>query len=162
MSRQYIRFNLIIEMLFISILSQPLLSSGPSFLSFNLIIEMLFISIVDNLRRPTWTKLRFNLIIEMLFISIRRINPIRSGVDKFQSHNWDAFHFNYLHRFRCSFRVSRFNLIIEMLFISIRGLCKVYHLRWVLFQSHNWDAFHFNVGWSHKYGGGQQWYVSIS
>ena len=135
---------------------------------FNLAIEMLFISgrMIPSRRIPRQNC--FNLAIEMLFISgwvvsVRRLSP-----SLFQSRNRDAFHFrNYgfycercdtlivsISQSRCfSFQgpisssiavllYSSFNLAIEMLFISgagvyYRGVCCAE------FQSRNRDAFHF-------------------
>ena len=81
----------------------------------------------------------------MLFISIRYIIYLKKIHYTFQSHNWDAFHFNEIFKTAPFLNLHGFNLIIEMLFISIRnrktGSKNIYHL----FQSHNWDAFHFNA-----------------
>ena len=170
--RDYLSFNLAIEMLVISGWRSQTEEQRLHY-RFNLAIEMLVISGIDSACWPARQFQSFNLAIEMLVISgcapQRRLPPV--CFQKFQSRNRDACHFRAAalgaqrrrikfqsrNRDACHFRASgypyvsavgqdSFNLAIEMLVISGSGCYECVGSAFVSFQSRNRDACHFRAG----------------
>ena len=112
-------------------------------LRFNLAIEMLFISGRRELLCPYAVMQCFNLAIEMLFISGKKRSIVVTENETFQSRNRDAFHIRLASRETSDAHVPTFQSRNRDAFhIRMSGLAMTKTMTTAGFQSRNRDAFH--------------------